>query len=55
LPGAARRLRLFSRFGLVLPGRASPAILALFPWRSLVCFFGKVGAWLRHRSDRLIR
>jgi hypothetical protein len=43
LPGVARRLRLFSRFGLVLPGRASPVILALFPWRSPWLLFGKSG------------
>jgi hypothetical protein len=41
LPGAAWRLRLFSRFGLVLPGRASPAILALFPRRPPCLLFGK--------------
>jgi hypothetical protein len=41
LAGAARRPRLFSRFGPVLPGRASPAILALFPRRSPWLLFGK--------------
>src|SRR4029450_601309 len=30
------RPRLFGRFGLVLPGRASPGILALFPRRLLL-------------------
>jgi hypothetical protein len=55
LPGAAWRLRLFSRFGLVLPGRASPAILALFPSASALFALREVGAWLRHRSYRLIR
>jgi hypothetical protein len=55
LPGAARRLRLFGRFGLVLPGRGSPVILALFARRSPWLLLGKVGAWLRHHSYRLIR
>ena len=55
LPGAARRPRLVGRFGLVLPGRGSPVILALFPRRSPWLLLGKVGAWLRHHSDRLIR
>jgi hypothetical protein len=41
LSGAARRPRLFSRFGLVLPGRASPVILALFPRRSPGCSLGR--------------
>jgi hypothetical protein len=45
----------FSRFGLVLPGRASAVILALLPRRSPWLLLGKVGAWLRHRSYRLIR
>ena len=55
LPGAARRPRLFGRFGLVLPGRGSPVILALFPRHSPWLLLGKVGAWLRHHSYRLIR
>ena len=55
LPGATRRRRQLSRFGLVLPQQRSPVILALFPRRSPWLLLGKVGAWLRHRSDRLIR
>ena len=45
---------LVARFGLVLPGRGSTVILALFPRRSSCCHKG-VGAWLGHRSSLLIR
>jgi hypothetical protein len=55
LPGAAQRPRLFSRFGLVLPGRASPVILALFRRRSPWFPLREVGPWLRHPSYHLIR
>ena len=45
----------FSRFGLVLPGRGSPVILALFRRRSPWFPLREVGPWLRHPSYHLIR
>src|SRR6266508_2892823 len=50
LPGVAWRPWLFSRFGPVLPGWASPVILALFPRRSPCCSSGR---WCRAEAPQL--